>query len=82
MGRHVRIALPEFIRDSICNGRADIASLHDPVDLAGDLAGAGRIGNGLPVRLRPVNHIAGACEQIRVCLEICTLLRLNPALCL
>ena len=80
MGRHVWIARSQVIRDCIRNGRAEVASLHDAVDLAGDLAGAGRIGDGLPVGLRPVDHIARACEQVRVCLEICALLRLDPAL--
>ena len=80
VGRHVRIARAQVIRDCICNGHADVACLHDPVDLAGDLAGAGHIGDGLPVGLRPVDHIARACEQIRVCLEIRALLRLDPAL--
>ena len=80
VGRHVRIARAQVIGDRICNWGADIASLHDPVDLAGDLAGAGRIGDGLPVGLRPVNHIAWACEQLRMCLEIRALLRFDPAL--
>ncbi len=80
MGRHVRIARAQVIRDSICNRRAEVASFHDPVDLAGDLAGAGRIGDGLPVGLRPVDHIAWACKQVRVCCEIRALLGLDTAL--
>ena len=80
MGRHVRIALRDVIGDRICNRRAEVAPLHDPVDIAGDFAGAGRIGDGLPVGFRPVDHIGWACEQLRVRLEIRALLRLDPAL--
>ncbi len=80
VGRHVRIALRDVIRDRICNRRAEVACLHDPVDLAGDLAGAGRVGDGLPVGLGPVDHIARTCEQLRMYLEIRALLCLDPAL--
>ena len=74
MRRHIGIARAERVRDGIRNGGPRVATFHDPVNLAGDLAGPGLVGDPLSVGLGPVDHVARAREQFGMRIEVAALL--------
>ncbi len=77
---HIGIAAAEFVRDGLRDLGSGAARRHDRVHVLRDGRGARIIRDLLPVRLGPVDHIAGLCQQFGTLREIRLLLALDPTL--